>query len=319
MDMFSSRRQSIGPLTARLAQEYEAQFGRAPDARALTSLRQWANHATRRGKDAGPLDLAALVRRWAAQASASEAGALEPLAPTVMGAGAAEPPSAPSRQPARHQRSALHAPLTEAQAQRLIQEAVAAVQAAQPTWTEADLIRHLGERLPAQMGAMTAAGRRRAAARSGAPAPLATEAVMLSAPEWPRVPGLPAPRLGRERVRPARRGPVRHRRAAHPGGPAARRRAGDRRPAPGTRHGGAPARRGSGAAGGATPGASAPARARSASAPARACAWTRPPPRICVLTSARRAEVHGRARPGPARPAPSRRWPGSGARPGWAR
>ena len=38
MDTFSSRRQSIGPLTARLAQEYEAQFGRAPDARALTSL-----------------------------------------------------------------------------------------------------------------------------------------------------------------------------------------------------------------------------------------------------------------------------------------
>ena len=63
MDLFSSRRQSIGPLIARLAQEYEAQFGRAPDARALTSLRQWANHATRRGKDPGALDLAALVRQ----------------------------------------------------------------------------------------------------------------------------------------------------------------------------------------------------------------------------------------------------------------
>ena len=85
MDTFSSRRQSISPLTARLAQEYEAQFGRAPDARALTSLRQWANHATRRGKDTGALDLAALVRQWSAQARASEAGALEPLAPKVMG------------------------------------------------------------------------------------------------------------------------------------------------------------------------------------------------------------------------------------------
>jgi conjugative relaxase-like TrwC/TraI family protein len=69
MDMFSSRRASIGPLTARLAQEYEAQFGRAPDARALASLRQCADHATRRGKDTGPLDLAALVRQWSAQAS----------------------------------------------------------------------------------------------------------------------------------------------------------------------------------------------------------------------------------------------------------
>src|SRR5215467_6110885 len=87
MDMFSSRRQSIGLLTACLAEEYKAQFGRAPDARALTSLRQWANHATRRGKDEQPLDLAALMRRWAEKASVSNAGALEPLAPAVMRAG----------------------------------------------------------------------------------------------------------------------------------------------------------------------------------------------------------------------------------------
>jgi hypothetical protein len=44
-----------------------------------------ANHATRRGKDAGPLDLAALVRQWSAHARPSEAGALEPVAPAVMG------------------------------------------------------------------------------------------------------------------------------------------------------------------------------------------------------------------------------------------
>ena len=61
------------------------------------------------------------------------------------------------------------------------------MQAAQSTWTEADLIRHLGERLPAQLGAMTApqaAALLPALARQA----LATEAVMLSAPEWPRVP-----------------------------------------------------------------------------------------------------------------------------------
>ena len=99
MEEFSSRRQSIGPVTARLAREYEAQFGRAPDARALTSLRQWANHATRRGKDEEPLDLAALVRRWAEQASASDAGALEPLAPAVMRPGVPAPRTAPESQP----------------------------------------------------------------------------------------------------------------------------------------------------------------------------------------------------------------------------
>jgi len=185
MDMFSSRRQSIGPVTARLAREHEAQFGRAPDARALASLRQWANHATRRGKDHEPLDLAALVRQWAAQARASEAGALEPLAAKVMTANAPGPPAGRGSPPSPAQ--AHLAPLSEAQALRVIQEAVAAVQAAQSTWTEADLIRHLGERLPAQLGSMSAEA---AAALLPvlAKRALATEAVMLSAPEWPQVP-----------------------------------------------------------------------------------------------------------------------------------
>jgi hypothetical protein len=192
MDMFSSRRQSIGPLTARLAQEYEAQYGRAPDARALAGLRQWANHATRRGKDAAPLDLPALVRRWSAQAIASETGALEPLAPNLIGVAPQPPPAAPATAP-RSVTAVLSAPraqpapLTEAQARRLIAEAVAAVQAAQSTWTESDLIRHLGERLPAALGPMTApdaAALLPALARQA----LATDAVLLSAPEWPAVP-----------------------------------------------------------------------------------------------------------------------------------
>jgi conjugative relaxase-like TrwC/TraI family protein len=185
MDMFSSRRQSIGPLAARLAREYEAQFGRAPDARALTSLRQWANHATRRGKDEEPLDLTALVRRWAAQASAGDAGALEPLAPAVMRVGHPAPGDAP--EPPADPGDALVVALTELGAQRVMHEAVAAVQAAQATWTEADLIRHLGERLPAQVGAMSAAEAARLLpelARRALPA----EAVMLSAPEWLGVP-----------------------------------------------------------------------------------------------------------------------------------
>ncbi len=57
MDMFSSRRRSMNPVTARLAEAYEAQFGRAPDGRALASIRQWANHVTRRAKEGEP-------RRW---------------------------------------------------------------------------------------------------------------------------------------------------------------------------------------------------------------------------------------------------------------
>jgi hypothetical protein len=47
MDELSSRRQTISALTERLAREFEVQHGYAPDARALTTLRQWANHARR--------------------------------------------------------------------------------------------------------------------------------------------------------------------------------------------------------------------------------------------------------------------------------
>ena len=205
MDMFSSRRASIGPLTARLAHEYQAQFGRAPDARALASLRQWANLATRRGKDAAPLDLGALVRRWSAQAVQAECGALEPLASAVLRAGAQarqralgvaqQPPVRPADVSRVDLSSSIGSPpcrqraeaLTMAQAERLVAEAVAAVQRAQPTWTEADLIRHLGERLPAQIGAMAAqdaAALLPALARQA----VAEQAIMLSAPEWPRVP-----------------------------------------------------------------------------------------------------------------------------------
>jgi len=211
MDQFSSRRASIGPLTARLAQEYQARHGRAPDARALTTLRQWANHATRRAKPHEPLDTAGLVRRWSAQAAASEAGALEPLAPAILrpavtrtatttlarpapssnrAAAPASPRTAPPGRepPQRRQPQTMPAPLSDAQAERLIMEAVASVQAAQPTWTEADLIRHLGERLPAATGPMTTsqasallpALARRALGGEGI--------VSLTAPEWPLVP-----------------------------------------------------------------------------------------------------------------------------------
>src|ERR1019366_4052263 len=112
-------------------------------------------------------------------------GALEPLALKVMAAGARAADGEPAR-PGRPAQ-AHPTPLSEAQELRIIQEAVTAVQASQSTWTEADLIRRLGERLPAQVGAMSADA---AAALLPAMAKraLATEATMLSAPEWPQVP-----------------------------------------------------------------------------------------------------------------------------------
>ena len=183
MEEFSSRRQSITALTARLAAEFEAQHGRAPDARALGKLRQWANHASRRAKPGEPLDLAAEVRRWAAQARAGEAGALEPVMPAVTtrrGPGAAGP--------------AEPRPIWELspeQARDLMAQALARVQEAQPTWRKADLIRHLGELLPDDVVCRddaTAAALLTGLADQVSRAARASEVLALEAPEWPRVP-----------------------------------------------------------------------------------------------------------------------------------
>jgi TrwC relaxase/AAA domain len=180
MAEFSSRRQTITALTERLAREFEAQHGYAPDARALGKLRQWANHASRAAKDGEPLDLAAEARRWAEQARAGEAGALEPIMPAVStrrGAGSSAP------EPAQE--------LSPEQERELISLALARVQEAQPTWRRADLIRHLGELLPDDV--VCRDGGAAAALLTGLAdkvlAGAASERVIaLEAPEWPPVP-----------------------------------------------------------------------------------------------------------------------------------
>jgi TrwC relaxase len=180
MDQFSSRRQSINALTLRLAQRFEEQHGHKPDARASGELRQWANHATRRGKGAAPLDLDAEVRRWAAQARATEAGALEPLMPAVSTR------HGPAAQAHDDPRPIFE--LTPEQERDLITLALATLQESAPTWRKADLIRHLGELLPdntvcrdtrsAALLLDQLAGR----ALTGA---AGEQVVTLTAPEWP--------------------------------------------------------------------------------------------------------------------------------------
>ena len=157
MDLFSHRRQTIDPLTAALAEQFKAQYGRAPDARALGKLRQWANHQSRRGKDAEPLDLRALVQKWVAQQQAAEAGALTDVMPAVTTRRGPTPEAAPHAEPGPDGATAEPAPLAGPQAQRLLAEALAACQEASSTWTRSALVRQLGERLPAALGAMSAA------------------------------------------------------------------------------------------------------------------------------------------------------------------
>ena len=215
MDVFSSRRQAIDPLTADLARAYEAQHGRAPDARALGELRQWATHATRRAKEGTITDRAEMVRQWESQARAAEAGALAPVMPQTtnrrgpgaaagdspgagpQGAGAqlGAAPGAPACQPGQewppNAKAQDGAPrLTAEQTWRLLQMAVAACQASQSTWTKADLIRHLGEHLPADAAGFRAqdAFRLLPYLADQALAGAAADVVTLEAPEWPRVP-----------------------------------------------------------------------------------------------------------------------------------
>jgi flagellar biosynthesis GTPase FlhF len=183
MEQFSSRRQSISALTERLARQFEAQHGYAPDARALGQLRQWANHASRVRKEAEPLDLTAEVRRWVAQARASEAGALEPLMPKVTA----------RRGAAARNRADLPVPaeLSAEQERDLITLAVATVQEAQPTWRKADLIRHLGELMPDNAICAdnhTAATLLEHLADRVLEGAAGEEVLALTAPEWPTVP-----------------------------------------------------------------------------------------------------------------------------------
>jgi flagellar biosynthesis GTPase FlhF len=183
MEEFSSRRQTISALTERLAREFEEQHGYAPDARALTALRQWANHASRRAKEGEPLDLAAQTRRWAAQARASEAGALEPVMPNVTAR------RAPGAAPATEPRPIWE--LTPEQEADLMAQALARLQEAQPTWQKADLIRHLGELLPDDVTCRdnaTAAALLTNLAERVLAGGAGEQVLALEAPEWPRVP-----------------------------------------------------------------------------------------------------------------------------------
>src|SRR5499427_9640842 len=85
---FSSRRAQITKTTLALAEAYEKDRGHAPDQRALASMRQFANAMTRRAKEPGALDFAALLREWEHTSRDAELGTLRDLARTVWHAAA---------------------------------------------------------------------------------------------------------------------------------------------------------------------------------------------------------------------------------------
>jgi conjugative relaxase-like TrwC/TraI family protein len=196
---FSSRREQITTATLALAEAYERDRGRAPDQRALASMRQFANARTRKGKESGPLDFARLLREWEQSSRRAELGALRDLARAIWpGASDARTrPDAGTRAGARAEMTrmaaqlASRAELTHAQERTAMAAGLAQAQETRSAWTRADLVHCIGQNLPdhAIGRDQDHAWRYLGSLADRAIAGQAGEEVLrLDAPEWPQVP-----------------------------------------------------------------------------------------------------------------------------------
>ena len=257
-----------------IAWEFARQHGQAPDAEQFRRIEQFARFITLNGADTRPVDPELLLRGWQAQERADAEAQYQIRREIARAQARAGPP----REPARERAVAYPAParrLSDDQARYVMAEAIAVTQARIPAWTRADLIRYLGEALPA--GAMADRATLETLAARAISGAAGEQVELLSAPEWPRVPDGLRRADGESVFRP--HGAERYAsqaqltleerllaQAQEPGAPRLDR-----------RDGGAAARRGRGAAPGA-----APARARTPwrrpGLPGAGCGWIRPPP-----------------------------------------
>jgi conjugative relaxase-like TrwC/TraI family protein len=196
---FSSRRAQISKFTLALAEQYEKERGHAPDQRALSSMRQFANARTRARKDAGALDFAALLNDWEHTSRNAELGTLRDLAWSIWcGAMRADSDARATSSDARAGVAQIAAELasrgelTHAQERATMVAGVAQAQESRAAWTRADLIRCVGQNLPDHAAGQDQEHAWRYLERltDRALAGEAGEEVLrLDAPEWPRVPG----------------------------------------------------------------------------------------------------------------------------------
>jgi ATP-dependent exoDNAse (exonuclease V) alpha subunit len=194
---FSSRRAQITKTTLALAEAYEKVRGHAPDQRALASMRQFANARTRRGKEGGVLDFAALLRDWEHTSRSAELGTLRDLARTIWRAapGAIARPGARADTRAQFARMAgqlaSRGELTHAQQRAAMAGGLAQAQEARAAWTRADLVHCIAQNLPdhaigqGQAHAWQLLDELTARALTGQ---AGEQVCRLDAPEWPRVP-----------------------------------------------------------------------------------------------------------------------------------
>jgi conjugative relaxase-like TrwC/TraI family protein len=152
---FSSRRAQITKTTLALAEAYEKERGHAPDQRALASMRQFANAATRRAKEPGALDFGALLRDWEHTSREAELGALRDLARTIWhAAGVGADTRAGTDADIRAELARMAARLasrgerTHAQERAAMAAGLAQAQESRAAWTRADLVHCIGQILP---------------------------------------------------------------------------------------------------------------------------------------------------------------------------
>jgi conjugative relaxase-like TrwC/TraI family protein len=132
MDLFSSRRAAITADVRTRAARFEEHYGRAPSQRELAQLAQASNFATRKGKE-GALDLTEAHAGWADKLARTLGVPLASVAPSVWHAGA-------------RRTGDVQDPGTELA--RAARRALARAQEEKPTWTRADLVKHLGRTVP---------------------------------------------------------------------------------------------------------------------------------------------------------------------------
>jgi hypothetical protein len=169
LDAYSARSRAVTRKAAALARQWTHKYGRAPNAREMLFITDEANLASRQGKDDEPIDWDALTAKW----DATIGGQLAAIADNVCDFDAT-PGEAP--------------PSAEVQ-ERVIEEALARVQAQHSTWTRSDLMRSIAWSMGQEFAGMTAD------ARQGLLISMTEQAmgvdfgvVCLEAPEWPPVP-----------------------------------------------------------------------------------------------------------------------------------
>lgn len=131
---FSSRARAIGPAYEQLAGTFREKFGREPVAAERTRLRQQATLETRKGKTYGGETSGERMDRWEAQTREAIGSGLADVAAKFSGPVAG-------------------APAAERWSETdVVQRALATVGDARSTWSRADLMRAVGEALPANLG-----------------------------------------------------------------------------------------------------------------------------------------------------------------------